>query len=55
LVAVSAEEDEDDIEAGKRKRREDRKEKRKKRKEMPVFASADDYRAMIDGAASEED
>ncbi|RXK37999.1 ribosome biogenesis protein MAK21 [Tremella mesenterica] len=33
----------------------ERKERRKKRKELPTFASYEDYAAMIDGAASEED
>ncbi|EIW71398.1 hypothetical protein TREMEDRAFT_67745 [Tremella mesenterica DSM 1558] len=33
----------------------ERRERRKKRKELPTFASYEDYAAMIDGAASEED
>lgn len=47
------EEDEDPAAGAKRKRREERKERRKKRREMPAFASAEDYAALIDGEPDE--
>jgi ribosome biogenesis protein MAK21 len=49
LNAESDEEEEEDAAAGaKRKRREERKERRKKRKEMPAFASYEDYAKLIE-------
>lgn len=52
----SEEEVEEDAEAGaKRKRREERKERRKKRKEMPAFASYEDYAKLIEQDGSEDD
>ncbi|KAL7425204.1 RNA-binding ribosome biosynthesis protein mak21 [Cryptotrichosporon argae] len=47
--------DADTVAGAKRKRNAERKEQRKKKKQMPLFASADDYAAMIDAAPSEED
>lgn len=47
------EEEEDPTAGAKRKRREERKERRKKRREMPAFASAEDYAALIDGEPDE--
>ncbi|CAK9783233.1 unnamed protein product [Cutaneotrichosporon oleaginosum] len=49
LNADSDDEEEEDPAAGaKRKRREERKERRKKRKEMPAFASYEDYAKLIE-------
>ncbi|GMK56607.1 hypothetical protein CspeluHIS016_0304470 [Cutaneotrichosporon spelunceum] len=54
LNADSDEEEEEDAAAGaKRKRREERKERRKKRKEMPAFASYEDYAKLIEADDSE--
>lgn len=50
-----AEEEEDEIAGAKRKRKEERKERKKKRREMPAFASYEDYAALIEQAGDEDD
>lgn len=55
LGGSDEEEEEEDEEAGaKRKRRDERKERRKKRKEMPAFASYEDYAKLIEEGSDAE-
>lgn len=49
------EEEEDEAAGAKRKRKEERKERKKKRREMPAFASYEDYAALIEQDGDGED